>query len=343
MADSPYAHYGVPDPQYEAIFDQMPEFDFPFNPEAGRKLLSEHFLPVFRERQKALLPDASTYKTQDHSISVGNGAAKVVMRTVTPTTSGPFPVYYYIHGGGFIMGSIDTNEYCLTTVAVKLDIAIAMLEYRLAPENPHPTQINDCLDGLKWVINNASNLNFDLAKGFIVGGESAGANLAVTLAHITRDDPFFEGRGRQLTGQIVQAPNILDPRSYPEQYKPELKSFFMEGKAVKMTALTHQFLRDIYAKYLQSAPEDPSASPILYPSHANVAPAYLQIAGLDLLRDEGILYEKLLREAGVRTKLIIYPGVSHGFFFAYPSLDKTKQWETDFEEGLRWLIAGAKA
>ena len=112
---------------------------------------------------------------------------------------------------------------------------------------------------------------------------------------------------------------------------------------------------------LKNDPTDPKASPLLFPSHTNLPPAVFQIAGLDLLRDEGILYDKVLREAGVKTKLHVcvlpfltdeiklkrlcfdrYPGVSHGFHTVYTEIKAAHQYEADFKAGLKWLLAGAK-
>lgn len=113
---------------------------------------------------------------------------------------------------------------------------------------------------------------------------------------------------------------------------------------------------------MKNSPTDPIASPLLYPSHADLPPAVVQVAGLDLLRDEGLLYEKLLREAGVKTRLHVsvnltgrivsniitaflrdrYPGLSHGFHVAHPHFKASQQFEENFKKGLRWLLEGAK-
>ncbi|TCD70226.1 hypothetical protein EIP91_004407 [Steccherinum ochraceum] len=313
MADSPYAHFGAPDPEFAAIFQDV---DFPWDDvPATRKIMNEVVVPMRRQEQKANPPDPSTYVTKDHSVPVDGGAASILVRTVTPTSEGPFPVYYYIHGGGFIIGTIDMLEYHLTTISVELGIVVAMLT------------------------NHTTSLNIDLAKGFVIGGDSAGANMSTVAAHLFRDDPSFQGK--QPTGQILEIPGLIDPRGYPEELKAELRSMDMVEN-VNMAGMTKKSVVDIYSGYLRNSPTDPTASPLLFPSHANLPPALVLVSGLDLFRDEGIVYERLLREAGNQSKLIVYPGISHGAHIHYPQLKASRKWRADFVDGLRSFMPGAK-
>ncbi|TCD70227.1 hypothetical protein EIP91_004408 [Steccherinum ochraceum] len=342
MADSPYAHYGVVDPEYAKAFTpRAVKYDDVL---AARQFMHEKYMPMSRERQRANLPDASTYTIQNHAIPVDNGTTTIVVRVITPTVSGPFPLLYHIHGGanvlaGFVMGSIDSLGFTMAALSVELGIVVAQVGYRLAPEHKHPTQVNDCLEGLRWVVNNAPSLNIDLSKGFVIAGESAGASLTATITHLILDDPTF--RGKQPTGQILGLPTVVDPRAYPEKYKAELRSLDMVENA-HMAVLDKQFICDVYAKHIQNSPDDPTASPLLFKSHANLPPALLQVSGLDLIRDEGIIYDKVLREAGVQSELIVYPGIGHGTHFTYPELTLSKKFHADFKNGLRAFMPGLK-
>ena len=134
------------------------------------------------------------------------------------------------------MGTVELNQWKLLPLSVEFQVVVVLTEYRLAPEHPHPTQLNDSIDGVKWVsmslnetsnvkssqlprrpqlVNNAASLSVDLSKGFIVAGESAGASLTASIANSARHDEFFSGR--QPSGQILQIPCVIDPRAYPEK------------------------------------------------------------------------------------------------------------------------------
>jgi len=115
------------------------------------------------------------------------------------------------------------DDTYMRRLCVDLQISILNVQYRLAPEFPFPTGINDAYAALKWAAENTSQLSSSPSKGFIVGGLSAGGNFTAVLSRRARDDPFFEGR--QLTGQLLQVPVIIHPSAYPEEYKAELNSF----------------------------------------------------------------------------------------------------------------------
>ncbi|TCD63970.1 hypothetical protein EIP91_004739 [Steccherinum ochraceum] len=337
MSDSPNARFGVLDPEYAEAFAKLPQMPTPEGIEASRKF-AEFYTDMIRKAQAEHLPDASTYKVEDHSVAVDNGSIRV--KVITPTSGeGPYPALYYTHGGGFAVGSPELNEFALTAIAVELGIIIASVDYRLAPEYPHPIPHNDSLAGLKWLVTNASILEIDISKGLVVAGDSAGANITATVTHLIRDDPFFQGR--QPTGQILQIPTSCDPRGQPAEYKHELKSLPLAENA-HMSGLPAEAAFTMHAQYYQNDPTEPTASPLLFSSHANVPPALLQVAGLDIFRDEGILYAKLLKQAGVDTELIVYPGVPHGFFLAFDKLTASKKFQVDFRQGLRKFMPGAR-
>ncbi|EEB89929.1 hypothetical protein MPER_11925, partial [Moniliophthora perniciosa FA553] len=198
--------------------------------------------------------------------------------------------------GGWAIGEVAWDDPRLRRLAVDRRIAIVNCEYRLAPEHPFPIPVDDSFTCLKYFAAHPELVSADLSKGFLVAGISAGGNLAAVLAHLARDDPFF--KERPITGQLLSIPVTLHPDVYPEEqvfplHKKSLLSFEQNKDAPLATAQGHY----------NSDPLDPRASPVLLPSHAGLARAYVQICGQDPLRDEGLLYEKLLREAGVKTKL----------------------------------------
>ncbi|CDO77117.1 hypothetical protein BN946_scf184592.g13 [Trametes cinnabarina] len=231
-----------------------------------------------------------------HEQSIPVDGGEILVRCFVPAVnsdSATYPVLVNIHGGG----SIELDDYILRQLCVKLELSIVNVEYRLAPEHPFPVPVNDCLAALKWTAENPALLQADLSKGFIINGHSAGANLSAVLAHIARDDPFFEGR--RLTGQILRDPSICHPDAYPEGLKSEFRSM-EENKDVP--PVTVDMMNKLRAMY-KGTPHDPLYSPLLFPSHRRLPRTYIQAMELDPLRDDGLVYAKVLREAGVEVKL----------------------------------------
>ncbi|RDX46295.1 Alpha/beta hydrolase fold-3 [Lentinus brumalis] len=220
-------------------------------------------------------------------------------------------------------------------MSVELQIVVVNVEYRLAPEHQFPTGLNDSYAALQWTAGMASSLRISLQKGFIVGGDSAGANLATVCAMLARDDPFFTGH--PVTGQLVRQPSVIHPDACPEKYKSELCSMeeFKDGPL-----LTRDILMQCRA-LLKAPPDDPRISPLLFRSHAGVAPAFITYNGRDPLRDDARLWAKVLSEAGVKVKTECYPGVPHGFYYSFPMISLARRVDQDTREGLRWLLAGA--
>ncbi|KAJ7288388.1 Alpha/beta hydrolase fold-3 [Mycena rebaudengoi] len=242
---------------------------------------------------------------------------------------------FWMHGGGWTMGSIEMEDYKLRSICVELQISILNVEYRLAPEHKHPTPLNDCYTALKWATENATLFSADLSKGFIIAGASAGAHLAAVIAHRVRDDPFF--KDRQLTGQILQIPTVVDPSAIPEEHKSSYLSLEQNKDA---PGLTKKMVLWGWEQLGGSA-TDPEVSPLLYPSHKGLAPAFMQVCGMDPLRDEAFLYEKMLNKDGVNTRLRVYPGVPHAFSYRFPALKSAIKWNDEYRTGLEWLLDGA--
>ncbi|KAH9886495.1 Alpha/Beta hydrolase protein [Cubamyces lactineus] len=209
-----------------------------------------------------------------------------------------FPVLVYLHGGGMCVGDVELDDYPLRSWCVRNKVSVVLVDYRLAPEHPSPPL-----------------LKADLCKGFVVGGHSSGCNLSAVLAHIVRDDPFFEGQ--RLTGQFLR-----------EGYKTKFRS--MEENKDQLP-VTKASMEHVYGWY-KAPPSDPRLSPLLYPSHRGLPRAYIQASGLDVLRDDSVVYAEVLREAGVDVKFDLYPQSSHGHHYDDPIITHNA------EEGLRWLL-----
>ncbi|KAH9945361.1 Alpha/Beta hydrolase protein [Epithele typhae] len=283
-----------------------------------------------------LLPQDSAYTLRDNVVAVEGG--EVLVRCITPASEGGqvmFPLYFNMHGGGGCVGSITNDDFMLRRLSGDFRMVTVNVEYRLAPKHKFPIGFSDCFAALKWVVVNAPSIGADLSKGFLIGGHSAGARTAACLAHEARDDPFF--KDTTLTGQLLRDPAVIvSPSVLPEKYKPVYKSF--EENAMN-PPLSRPVIENLRRMYNSPGDEhDPRAGALLYPSHEGLPPAYIQCMGVDILRDDSIIYEMALREAGVKTHLTLIPGVGHGFYYNYPHISLAEKAREDMRNGFKWLL-----
>ncbi|KAF9265285.1 alpha/beta-hydrolase [Marasmius fiardii PR-910] len=304
-----YSHLSKVDEEIAPLLENLlsvPSLDEGSLP-AVRKYFAKVGVPRLEKKYEPLLPEGSEYTVKDHEIDVGGGVT-VLARAVTPVPRDgedeTFPLLFWIHGGdnhsrsGFVIGNLHMDDYRLRIASVKLRFSVVNCEYRLAPEHPFPTA----------VASHPDTFSASLKKGFLVGGQSAGGNLAAVQSWIARDDPFF--KNTPLTGQLLQIPYVVHHQAVPDKYKPFLLSLEQNKDAPLLSRESlfkirgsFRVLRSSIPTLYKASPEDPRASPLLSSSHRGLPPAFLQVCGLDPLRDEGLLYEKVLKEAGVPTKL----------------------------------------
>ena len=244
--------------------------------------------------------DTSELKVEDRMI---RGPEDVQVRIYTPRNYnyGPLPGLLYIHGGGFFVGSIDTEHAFSATIAAHVGIIVISVEYRLAPEDPFPAGLEDCYATLNWMYTDALELNIDVNR-IGVSGQSAGGGLAAALALLTRDRG-----GPSLCFQLLNIPE-LDDR--------------LETTSMRTFIDTPMFNRpsaeESWTYYLGECtkPGSPDVSPYAAPARAidlsGLPPTYIITMEFDPLRDEGIIYAMRLLEAGVSVELHTYPGTFHG-------------------------------
>ena len=191
--------------------------------------------------------------------------------------------------------------------------------------------MNDCWDALKWVLENATAFKATPTKGLVVGGASAGGNLAAVLALMSRDNKL----NPPITGQYLCVPALLPEYNVPEDLAPLYRSREENRSDPVLKELTPGLTDMIYAP----DPKSPLWDPFNHPEgHKGVARAYFQVGGLDPLRDEAVLYDRKLREAGVLTRFDLYPGYGHMFWTNYPELDRSSEFVRDTLKGMRWLL-----
>jgi len=332
---SSYSHLSDPDPEFAAHLEQHPHL--PLSPPGDVAAAQQGWIENTQAQitdieKRRLRPDAG-YRVQDHTVPVEGG--EIVVRAVIPGTGGDglsYPLLFWTHGGGLIFGNVDQDDYLMRNLSTELQVTTLNVDYRLAPGHLFPDQLNDSFSALKWAIANVDSLSISpKEKGIILGGCSAGATLAAGLAIRVRDDPFF--RDTHITGQYLACPLLVHIDAYPN-FPNELLSMEQNKDA---PGLNKQMTVWIFETIGGSA-TDPELSPVLASSHANLPPAFFQICGLDPLRDDALLYDRLLREAGCKTYTKVYPGLPHAFPWEYPDLQSSEQYQLDIRTGLRWLL-----
>ncbi|KAI0738664.1 alpha/beta-hydrolase [Daedaleopsis nitida] len=328
-----------------AELDAHPEFTQPPPPCPEGVPLGDHLrglasilLAGFGQSFADRLPPDSKYTVKDYTVPVKDG--EITVRAMTPTSSderATYPVLVWYHGGGWVVGDRTMDDNHFRVLSVALQLTIVNVDYRLAPEFQFPTAHEDCFAALKWVVNHAGELKASLSKGFLVGGDSAGGNLAAVMALQARDDPFFSAT--PLTGQYLREPVALHPEAAPEKYKAVLRSYEENADA---PLLNKEGMYAYFAMY-NGPPADVRLSPVLATSHAGLPPAYFQCMECDPLRDEGLLYERLLRESGCTTKLILHRGCSHATHYFFPHIAASAKIIGEAQVGLEWLLSFTKS
>ncbi|KAI0746365.1 Alpha/Beta hydrolase protein [Daedaleopsis nitida] len=330
-----YNHLAEPDPELAPILAKVPPAPPTYTENLAEMRIGFNtaFIDIQRNAQRSHLPPESAYIVEEHQVTTVN--PPVTIRAYRPSSSAgaTFPLIFYTHGGGWVFGNLEMDDFTFKILTVELGLAIVSVDYRLAPETPFPGGLYDCFAALKWVAQNADIVKGDLSRGFLLGGQSAGANYAGVLAHLAKADPVFAAT--PLTGQVLSIPSLCHPDAYPDEYKADMTSFVQN---VNAPILAPSHMRDYYEK-LQAPPGNPEFSPLLYPSFSGLPPIYFQICGLDPLRDEGFAYNKKAIAAGVPTKVDVYPGVPHGFHLSFPETTLAKKYNEDFKNGILWLLS----
>ncbi|USW50096.1 Putative alpha/beta hydrolase-3 [Septoria linicola] len=248
--------------------------------------------------------------------------------------SGSLPALLYMHGGGFVTGGLETDDYMCREVGRQLPVVVLSVEYRLAPEHPFPTGIEDCFTVIEWVTSKAGQeaLQVDLSRGLILGGTSAGGNFTASLAHAMLERDVKP----QPTGLLFMASSFCHPDVRPEQFRNRVFSVDEVDDAPGLTVKSIHYFADKYG-----APKDDKRySPLLYESRAGLAKkAFFQICGWDPRRDEAILFSDLLQQEGIQVDSRIYQGLPHGFWTTCPERPESKNAIQDTVDGVRWLLA----
>ncbi len=255
-----------------------------------------------RARKAEPLPVA---RTEERMIPGPGG--QIRLRLYWPNAAAPVPAIVYYHGGGHVIGSLDTHDLVARNLCAGAEALVASVDYRMGPEHKFPAAVEDSFAALEWVHANGASLGADPSR-LGVHGDSAGANLAAVAALMARD-----AGGPKLRLQSLVYP-VADYTLSSASYRK-----YAQGYGV-LTRDAMAWFRDHYLRSATDA-EDWRASPLKASHLGGVAPAIIITAECDVLHDEGEGYAAALRQAGVAVEYREYAGMIHGFLGMVPVVD----------------------
>ncbi|MBW1595583.1 alpha/beta hydrolase [Streptomyces sp. JJ38] len=243
-----------------------------------------------------------------------------------PSPAGPHPALLYLHGGGFVLGTLDGVDEVCRAIAARSGWAVLSPEYRLAPENPYPAALDDCFDAFTWLRRSAAGFGID-PRTIAVGGDSAGGNLAAALCLKLRDLELD-----QPVSQVLAYPAVDDAFATP--------SWTEFADAPLLTSADARWLWEQYLGPDHTGAVDHLAAPMRAESLRGLPPALVLTAAVDPLRDDAEAYAERLRQDGVEVTATRCAGVFHGFFTEVGVFARTDEAIAQVADHLR-DVAGA--
>ncbi|MGG5254296.1 alpha/beta hydrolase [Neobacillus sp. SM06] len=245
----------------------------------------------------------------------------IKVRIYTPGQLKSLPVLVYFHGGGWVIGDLDTHDPLCRALANQAECMVVAVDYSLAPESKFPVAVEDAYMALQWAAAQAVGLGGDPTR-LAVAGDSAGGNLAAVVCYLTQIR-----KGAAILYQMLFYP------STGFHYTPSYEEY---GEGYHLTKATMKWFRQQYlTEYADT--KNPMAAPLLIPKEATplLPPAYILTAEYDPLRDGGFEYAEKLKKAGVETQYFCYPGMIHGFLNMTEALDDGKKAIADAAKALK--------
>jgi acetyl esterase len=313
------------DPQAEAVLAMVRKANLPemwqLTPEQARE---QYMLRVAKLSTKE-----DIFRVHDRRVPGPN--RDLTLRIYEPREAKPgerFPVLAWFHGGGFVIGNLDTHDHACRALATQVQCVVVAVDYRLAPEAKFPAAVDDCIAVVRWLALHALEIGGDPTR-IAVGGDSAGGNLAAVCAILARNDGY-----PKLAFQL-----LIYPCTAPEPETPSHRKF-AEGYLLTRNTITW-----FYKHYVRSPKEfyDFRFAPLVAEDLAGLPPALVLVGGYDPLRDEGVDYAKRLIEAGNRVTLVNYEGMVHGFLLMGGAVDAAKRALAQSAAALRHAFAQGEA
>jgi acetyl esterase/lipase len=243
-----------------------------------------------------------TFEVEDRQVPGPQGEPDISLLICRPAAepAGPRPVIYHVHGGGMVIGTNRVGVDVPLAWAQALDAVVVSVEYRLAPEHPHPAPVEDVYAGLLWTADHAAEIGADPER-IVIAGASAGGGLCAALALLTRDR-----KGPQPIGQVLMCPMLDDRNDTPSTYQ-------MAGLGVwDRTANETGWTALLGSR--RGGPDVPAyAAPARAEDLTELPPAFLDVGSAETFRDEVVAYASRIWQAGGVAELHVWPGGFHGF------------------------------
>jgi acetyl esterase len=304
-----------PHPQVQSLLTMMDS-----QPVPSSDALS---VPAARRQMEELFEDMameSVGTVQDLEIPGPGGPLPV--RFTLPEGAGPHPVLVYLHGGGFVLGSLDSHDNICRVITNRAECAVLSVDYRLAPEHPFPAAVEDAYATVEWVQEHGEAISVDPDR-IAVGGDSAGGNLAAATTLVSRDRD-----GPALAHQLLIYPAVTSP------VLERFASYEENGEGYFLETETMEWFGD---QYVQREADYRNAyfAPLLARDLSGLPPATVLTAGFDPLRDEGQAYAERLDSAGVDVEQRNYEAMIHGFVSMLGLVDRAEDAVDDVAEDLQ--------
>ncbi len=247
---------------------------------------------------------------------------RIPARLYRPDTAGELPLLVFFHGSGFVIHNLDSHDELCRHLCARSGWAVLSVDYRLAPEHPFPAAVDDCLEATRWAERHAGEIACNPAC-IVVGGDSAGGNLAAVTCLRVRDEGGPALRGQSLIYPVT------------DYHTPATRSYVDNALGYGMTRADMIWF---WGHYLPdpAAVANPHACPLRAPRLSDLPPALVITAEYDPLRDEGEAYAQRLRAQGVEVEYSCYDGMNHGFMRNIGSVDRALD---AIDEACGWLIS----
>lgn len=241
------------------------------------------------------VPPNPNVAAEDRTVPGPEGAPDIRVRIYRPVdATGTLPGIYFIHGGGMVLGNIEEEDPVASAICEHVDAVVVSVEYRLAPENPHPAPVEDCYAGLVWMAAHATELGFDPDRLAVYGG-SAGGGLTIATVLLARDRG-----GPPIRFQMPIYPMIDDRNETPSSHEiTDIGLWDRDGNI------------EAWKWYLGDGKPDQYAAPSRCEDLSGLPPTFIDVGTVDLFRDEDIAFAQRLMQAGVPTELHVNPGAYH--------------------------------
>lgn len=322
---------GKPIVRGDDVLDTQVQLAIALHRLTGKKQPHQQSVAVARaefEGSAILLAPSSAPLASIDDLTLAGPAGPLPARIYRPRgVASPAPALVYFHGGGFVLGSLDTSDGQCRALAAGASCVVISVDYRLAPEHRFPAAVEDAIAAFRQVGAEASRLGIDAAR-LAVGGDSAGGNLSAVVSQATRADavrPCLQLLMYPATDMTLSSPSIR-----------ALASGFLLEKTSIEWFVDH---------YLPAGQDrlDPRASPLFAASFAELPPAFLATAGFDPIRDDGEAYATKLAKAGVPVEHRNYGALVHGFLNLAGSIDAARAPLDEAIEALRHAFAAPRA